>query len=205
MATSHQKKEMPRGQGEGEVAAVVDMLAPIVDDGRFGDAMFDEHAFVGGDGEEEFMEGHLGILLERAQCAGEFPLPGGWVPQISRDMESAGRLTSPSALGPVERRGAEEGDAPEYRPEKMSMATSTSELKANIIAALRLEEIEPDQIDDNAPLFGEGLSLDSIDALELVAMLEKDYSIVIKDIEEGRPAFQSVRSLADYIDAKRAS
>ena len=55
----------------------------------------------------------------------------------------------------------------------------------------------------NAPLFGAGLGLDSIDALELVVMLEKNYGVVIKDIEQGRPAFVSVRALADFIDAKR--
>jgi len=85
------------------------------------------------------------------------------------------------------------------------MVISTRELKANIIATLRMEEIEPDQIDDEAPLFGEGLGLDSIDALELVAMLEKDYAIIVKDMEEGRPAFQSVRTLAEFIERKKAS
>ena len=78
-----------------------------------------------------------------------------------------------------------------------------SELKARIIESLRLEDITPDQIDDDAPLFGTGLGLDSIDALELVVMLENHYGIVIKDIEEGRPAFKSVRTLADFIQAKR--
>lgn len=85
------------------------------------------------------------------------------------------------------------------------MGTSPQKLKENIIATLRLEEVQPEQIDDDAPLFGEGLGLDSIDALELVAMLEKEYGIVIKDIEEGRPAFQSVRALAAFIDARRSA
>jgi len=85
------------------------------------------------------------------------------------------------------------------------MAISTTELKANIIAALNLQDVTPDQINDEAPLFGAGLGLDSIDALELVVMLEKHYRIVIKDIEEGRPAFQSVRTLAAFIEAKQAS
>ena len=73
-----------------------------------------------------------------------------------------------------------------------------NELKAKIVALFKLEDVSPDQIDDNAPLFGAGLELDSIDALELVVMLERDYGIVIKDIEEGRPAFQSVRTLAEF-------
>jgi acyl carrier protein len=85
------------------------------------------------------------------------------------------------------------------------MAISTTDLKAAIIASLNLQDITPPQIDDDAPLFGAGLGLDSIDALELVVMLEKNYQIVIKDIEEGRPAFQSVRTLAAFIEAKQAS
>jgi acyl carrier protein len=85
------------------------------------------------------------------------------------------------------------------------MAISTTELKANIIESLNLQDITPDKIDDEAPLFGAGLGLDSIDALELVVMLEKHYGIIIKDIEEGRPAFRSVRTLADFIDARRAT
>ena len=78
-----------------------------------------------------------------------------------------------------------------------------TELKARIIETLKLQDITPDQIEDNAPLFGTGLGLDSIDALELVVMLEKYYSIVVKDIEEGRPAFASVRALAEFIHAKQ--
>ncbi len=85
------------------------------------------------------------------------------------------------------------------------MAISTTELKQNIITALNLQDLTPDKIDDDAPLFGAGLGLDSIDALELVVMLEKHYGIVIKDIEEGRPAFRSVRTLADFIEARRSS
>lgn len=83
------------------------------------------------------------------------------------------------------------------------MAISTTELKQRIIEALNLQDLTAEQIDDDAPLFGTGLGLDSIDALELVVMLEKHYGIVIKDIEEGRPAFRSVRTLADFIEARR--
>ena len=85
------------------------------------------------------------------------------------------------------------------------MEISLTELKAKIIESLKLQDITPDQIGDDEPLFGDGLGLDSIDALELVVMLEKNYGIVIKDIEEGRPAFQSVRTLAEFIKAKRSS
>jgi acyl carrier protein len=85
------------------------------------------------------------------------------------------------------------------------MDVLSNELKTNIIESLKLQDVTPDQIDNDAPLFGAGLGLDSIDALELVVMLEKHYGIVIKDIEEGRPAFQSVRALAAFIQAKRSS
>ena len=84
------------------------------------------------------------------------------------------------------------------------MEALTQELKARIIELLRLQDITPEQIDNDAPLFGTGLGLDSIDALELVVMLEKHYGIVIKDIEEGRPAFQSVRTLAEFIRTRGA-
>lgn len=85
------------------------------------------------------------------------------------------------------------------------MNVSSNELKSKIIQSLRIEDVTPEQIDDAAPLFGAGLGLDSIDALELVAMLEKEYGIVIKDFEEGRPAFQSVQSLAAFIESRRAA
>jgi acyl carrier protein len=83
------------------------------------------------------------------------------------------------------------------------MCVSTNELKEKIIESLRLQDVTPEHIEDEAPLFGTGLGLDSIDALELVVMLEKHYGIVIKDIEEGRPAFRSVRTLAEFIEAKQ--
>ena len=83
------------------------------------------------------------------------------------------------------------------------MESLAKDLKVRIIESLRLEHVTPEEIDDDAPLFGAGLGLDSIDALELVAMLENSYGIVIKDLEEGRPAFQSVRVLAAFIEAKR--
>jgi len=85
------------------------------------------------------------------------------------------------------------------------MSDLVHDLKVKIVEFLKLDGVTPEQIDDNAPLFGSGLDLDSIDALELVVMLEAHYGIIIKDIEEGRPAFQSVRSLADFITARRRS
>jgi acyl carrier protein len=86
------------------------------------------------------------------------------------------------------------------------MEISTTEIKEKIITSLNIQDITADQIADDAPLFGAGgLELDSIDALELVVMLEKNFGIVIKDMEEGRPAFQSVNTLAAFVNAKRST
>ena len=86
------------------------------------------------------------------------------------------------------------------------MEISPADIKEKIIASLNLQDITADKIADDAPLFGAGgLELDSIDALELVVMLEKNYGIVIKDMEEGRPAFQSVATLAAFVNAKRSA
>jgi len=85
------------------------------------------------------------------------------------------------------------------------MLVPLQELKTKIVEMFDLEDVSAEQIEDDTPLFGPGLGLDSIDALELVVLLERDYGIVIKDIEEGRPAFQSVRTLAAFIEAKRAA
>jgi acyl carrier protein len=85
------------------------------------------------------------------------------------------------------------------------MVITTTDIKEKIIASLNIQDITADQIADDAPLFGAGgLELDSIDALELVVMLEKNFGIVIKDMEEGRPAFQSVTTLAAFVNAKRS-
>lgn len=72
-------------------------------------------------------------------------------------------------------------------------------LKEEIIEVLNLEEMEPDEIDPDAPLFGEGLGLDSIDALELIVLLEKNYGIKIEDPKDGRKIFFSLRTMAEYI------
>jgi acyl carrier protein len=72
-------------------------------------------------------------------------------------------------------------------------------LKAEIIEVLNLEEMEPGDIDTDSPLFGEGLGLDSIDALELIVLLEKNYGIKIEDPKDGRKIFFSVRTMAEYI------
>ncbi|MDR3365360.1 MAG: phosphopantetheine-binding protein [Prevotellaceae bacterium] len=77
------------------------------------------------------------------------------------------------------------------------------ELKQEIIAVLNLEEVAPTDIADDAPLFGEGLGLDSIDALELIVLMEKNYGIKLKDPAQGREIFKSIRVMAEYIYANR--
>ena len=73
-------------------------------------------------------------------------------------------------------------------------------LKEQLIEELNLEEITPEEIDTDTPLFGnEGLGLDSIDALEIILLLEKYYGIRITDPKEGKDIFYSVRTLAEYI------
>lgn len=76
-------------------------------------------------------------------------------------------------------------------------------LKLQIIEALNLEEMTPDDIDASAPLFGEGLGLDSIDALELIVLLEKHYGIRLANPSEGKTIFSSVSSIADYVSKNR--
>ena len=74
------------------------------------------------------------------------------------------------------------------------------ELKQLIVEALMLEDVTPQDIDDDAPLFGEGLGLDSIDALELAMVIDKKYGARIQDDDErSRAAFASVSALANYI------
>ena len=77
------------------------------------------------------------------------------------------------------------------------------ELKASIIEALNLEDLTPADIDADVPLFGEGLGLDSIDALELIVLMERNYGIRLKDAAAGRQVFQSVRVMAEYVMAHR--
>ncbi len=76
-------------------------------------------------------------------------------------------------------------------------------LKQQIIESLNLQGMKPEDIDDHAPLFGEGLGLDSIDSLELMVLLERNYGIKIEDAREGRKVLTSVQSMADYIQSHR--
>ena len=78
------------------------------------------------------------------------------------------------------------------------------QIKQQLIDALNLDGMTPDQIDDNAPLFGdEGLGLDSIDVLELIVLMEKNYGIRLSNPAEGKQVFQSVAVMADYVSKNR--
>ncbi len=76
-------------------------------------------------------------------------------------------------------------------------------LKQEIIEVLNLEDVQPDDIQNDAPLFGDGLGLDSIDALELIVLMEKNYGIKLKDAAEGKEIFKSISVMAEYIKNNR--
>ncbi|MCQ2202902.1 MAG: phosphopantetheine-binding protein [Bacteroidales bacterium] len=77
------------------------------------------------------------------------------------------------------------------------------QLKQHIIEALSLEDITPADIDNEAPLFGDGLGLDSIDALEIILILEKHYGIHIANAADARPIFKSINTLAEFVSANK--
>ncbi|WP_264564771.1 phosphopantetheine-binding protein [Flavobacterium sp. N3904] len=83
------------------------------------------------------------------------------------------------------------------------MEALKQELKSKIIEVLNLEDITIEDINDDDALFGDGLGLDSIDALELIVMLDKDYGIKLIDPKEGKTIFQSIETMAAYIAANR--
>jgi acyl carrier protein len=76
-------------------------------------------------------------------------------------------------------------------------------LKQEIITQLNLEDKTPADIDSDAALFGDGLGLDSIDALELIVLLEKNYGLKLDKPEDGRTVFYSVSSMAEFIQSKK--
>ena len=78
------------------------------------------------------------------------------------------------------------------------------ELRQELVRQLNLEDVLPENFDENTPLFGEGLGLDSIDSLELVVLLDRNYGLKLKDPKEGRTVFYSIRTMAEYIYTNRA-
>lgn len=83
------------------------------------------------------------------------------------------------------------------------MDTLIAELKVKIIDILNLQELSPEEFDENSQLVGGTLGIDSIDVLEMVVMVEKDYGVVINSQEVGEKVFSSLASLAEYIRANR--
>jgi len=79
-----------------------------------------------------------------------------------------------------------------------------NDLKLQIKDALNLEELSMEDFDENAPLFGEGgIGLDSIDVLEIIVLLEKKYGIRLSNPKEGKAIFQSIKTIAEYVQANR--
>lgn len=83
------------------------------------------------------------------------------------------------------------------------MENLITQLKYQIIEVLNLEDMTPEDINADAPLFGEGLGLDSIDALELIVLLEREYGIKLSNPAQGKEIFKSVASIAEYVSANR--
>ncbi len=79
------------------------------------------------------------------------------------------------------------------------MDTLLNDLKIQIISQLNLQDIKPEDIADDQPLFAEGLGLDSIDALELIVLLQQNYKIKLSNADDGPKVFRSVRTMAEYI------
>ena len=77
-------------------------------------------------------------------------------------------------------------------------------LKAQIIERMNLQDTKPEDIVDDAPLFGDGLGLDSIDALEIIVLLQQEYGLKIQTAEEGKKVLRSVNTIAEYIKEKKA-
>jgi len=82
----------------------------------------------------------------------------------------------------------------------MSTENLKERLKLEIIEVLNLEEVEPSEIENDAPLFGSGLELDSIDSLELMVLLDRNYGLKIADAEQGQKVFHSINSIAEFIE-----
>ncbi|HTQ66853.1 MAG TPA: phosphopantetheine-binding protein [Puia sp.] len=79
-----------------------------------------------------------------------------------------------------------------------------ADLKRQIIAQLNLKDLKPEDIGDDEPLFVEGLGLDSIDALELIVLLQQEYNIKLSSADEGPKVFYSVKTMAEYITAHQS-
>ncbi len=82
------------------------------------------------------------------------------------------------------------------------LAEIREKLKVLLVNQLSLEDIKPEEIEDDCGLFGEGLGLDSLDAVEIVVMLQRNFGMEVKDMEKSREVFRTIRTLADYVYSK---
>jgi acyl carrier protein len=87
---------------------------------------------------------------------------------------------------------------------KMTTATLKTQLKQLIVRELNIQHLSAEEIADDEPIFSDRTGLDSIDAVEVVYLVEKHYGVAMKDMKEARPALQSIVTLADFIEARRA-
>ena len=78
-----------------------------------------------------------------------------------------------------------------------------AQIKEMIVRDLKLQGVKPEEIGDDTPLFEEGLGLDSLDAVELVVLVQKHFGVQIEDMDEGQAAFRSIQTLAEFIEARR--
>lgn len=82
---------------------------------------------------------------------------------------------------------------------KKSLDELRKELKELLVVNLALEDVTPEEIDDDEILFGEGLGLDSLDAVEIVVLIQRNYGLEILDEEQARETFQSINTLARWV------
>lgn len=82
------------------------------------------------------------------------------------------------------------------------LAEIREKLKVLLVDQLSLDDVEPEEIEDDAELFGEGLGLDSLDAVEIVVMLQRNFGMEVKDMEKSREVFRTISTLAEYVYEK---
>ena len=82
------------------------------------------------------------------------------------------------------------------------LAEIREKLKVLLVDQLALDDVTPEEIEDDSELFGEGLGLDSLDAVEIVVMLQRNFSLEVKDMEKNREIFRTISTLADYVYEK---